>query len=71
MTLPERIAYFRKRAGLTQRELALLCDVDQSAPGHWERPNGPVPRNLEGVVEKLGVSMVEFYSATGADAEAA
>lgn len=63
MTLPERIAHHRKRLGLSQRQLAERVGVDASAVGHWERPGGTSPRNLESVVEKgFGISMQEFYA---------
>ena len=63
MTISERIAYFRRKAGLSQRELANLIGVDPSAVGHWERVGGSNPRDLERVVKVgLGLSMPEFYS---------
>jgi transcriptional regulator with XRE-family HTH domain len=63
VTTAERIAYHRKRAGLSQRELAEKLGVDPSAVGHWEREGGSVPRNLESVVEKgFGLTMAQFYS---------
>ncbi len=37
MTIAERIAELRKRAGYTQADLAKLLNVDQSAVSQWER----------------------------------
>lgn len=62
MTIAERIAYHRKRAGLSQRQLAAKLDVDASAVGHWEREGGSVPRDIDAVAAALGVTMVQFYS---------
>ena len=35
-TLGQRIAYYRKRAGLTQEELAEKCSVTPQAVSKWE-----------------------------------
>ena len=37
MKLPEKILYCRKRAGLTQRELAEALGVTDKAVSKWER----------------------------------
>ena len=68
MTLPERIAHFRKKKGISQRKLAEILEFDPSAVGHWEqvptddRPS-PVPRNMQALVDALGVTMAQFWSA--------
>lgn len=68
MELRERIAFHRKRIGLTQRALAAKLGCDVSAPGHWEREGGNGPRNLQDVVERgLEMSMSDFWAPISVD----
>ena len=66
VTLPERIAYFRKKKGWSQRRLAEEMEVDHSAVGHWEmtgKERPTVPRNMDKLCALLAGSVVQFWSA--------
>ncbi len=39
-TLEERIVYYRRLAGMTQKELADKIGVDHSTPARWEKNEG-------------------------------
>jgi transcriptional regulator with XRE-family HTH domain len=63
--LNERIAFHRKRLGLSTREVADIVGVDDTLPYHWEREGGssPIFKNLTVLVEKaFGMTLSEFFA---------
>jgi transcriptional regulator with XRE-family HTH domain len=62
MHVGDRVAFFRKRAGLKHAELAKLLGVDRSAVGHWESHRSePSRENWQAICEVLGVDVGEFW----------
>ena len=56
-TLGERIRFYRQQAGLTQKELAGLCEVSESAIRNYELGNRvPDFLTLHTIAEKLRVN---------------
>ena len=56
-TLGERIRFYRQQAGLTQKELAGLCEVSESAIRNYELGNRvPDFLTLHAIAEKLRVN---------------
>lgn len=57
ISLGERIKEIRKMKGISQEELAHLCDISPGAVSKWEnnlsRPSG---NNLEKLIAALGIS---------------
>ena len=59
-TLGERIRFYRQQAGLTQKELADLCEISESAIRNYELGNRvPDFLTLKNITEQLRVS---FYA---------
>ena len=59
-TLGEKIRFYRQQAGLTQKELADLCEVSESAIRNYELGNRvPDFLTLKNITEQLRVS---FYA---------
>lgn len=55
------IEFYRKRAGLTQAELAEKLNVDQSAVSHWEKGDWPPRRRLLPILaQALDVTVEEL-----------
>lgn len=62
MEINERIHRWRKARGKTLQDIADKLDVTRSAVSYWETgTNVPQQKNLEALVEALGLTMVEFY----------
>lgn len=65
MELGARIEAWLKAKGKTRRELATFCDVTLSAVCLWlgkgDKHVSPSHKNLQKIVEFLGVSLAEFY----------
>ncbi len=74
MELGLRIATWREHKRLSQRKLAALVEVTPQAVCMWESAkswqNLPSTRNLDKVVEVLGLTMKQFYGRTPKAAEA-
>lgn len=67
MTLPEKLLYYRKEAGLSQLELAERLDVSQQAVSRWESGAAvPSIENLKFLSGLYGVS-VDFLLDDGAE----
>jgi transcriptional regulator with XRE-family HTH domain len=67
-TVGERIRFFRRLAGLRQRELAERVGVHRSAVCQWERGMcSPSLPNLEKVVRACGIEMRAFWGDIGGD----
>ena len=63
-TLGQRIAYYRKRAGLTQEELAEKCSVTPQAVSKWENDiSSPDISLLPTISRLLNVSCDELLGA--------
>lgn len=63
MTIAERIAELRRRAGYTQKDLAKLLNVDQSAVSQWE--NGkvkPLKKILPAMAQALNCTVEELQA---------
>lgn len=55
------IKSLRKSLGLTQKELAKMVNVDQSAISYWERgTNRPVRKYVPVLAQALGVTVTEL-----------
>ena len=62
MGIAIRIAAWRKARGLTQAAIARTVGVSVSAASLWEAGlANPSQRNLEKIVEALGLTMARFY----------
>ena len=60
-TLGERIAYYRKRRGLTQEQLAEQCSVTPQAVSKWENDlSAPDISLLVPLAELFGISADEL-----------
>ena len=71
MTLPEKLLYYRKKAGLSQLELAERLDVSRQAVSRWESGAAvPSTENLKCLSGLYGVS-VDILLNDGADPEEA
>lgn len=67
-TLGERIRFYRQQAGLTQKELADLCEVSESAIRNYELGNRiPDFYTLEEIAQQLRVN---YYAIAGEKIEA-
>lgn len=64
MALHQKIAYYREKAGLSQKELAALAGVSPGAVGQYETARA-TPRidTLRRLAEALHVSVAELISA--------
>lgn len=61
-SLAERISHFRRRAGLTQEELARRVDVFPSAVTAWVKGKySPAYAKLVLIAEACGVSLETFF----------
>lgn len=59
----DTIALLRKNKGLTQAELAEMCDVTQPIIARWEKNQvQPRAKTLERLADALGVPITEFMS---------
>lgn len=69
--LKNRIAFYRKRNGLSQKELAESAGVKQSQISRWESGNMPSLPNLDRLSCVLGCSIDELlhHDITDADEE--
>ncbi len=47
MKLSEKMIELRKRNGMTQEELAALCNVSRQSISKWEAETGAVRRNFD------------------------
>lgn len=57
------IRTMRKRKGLSQKELATVLGVDQSAVALWERGiSGPLSRRLPQIAQVLGCTVDELLA---------
>ena len=71
-TLGERIRFYRQQAGLTQKELAGLCEVSESAIRNYELGNRvPDFLTLHTIAEKLRVNYAAIASEKVTDLEGA
>lgn len=69
-TLGQRIAYYRKRAGLTQEELAEKCSVTPQAVSKWENDiSSPDISLLPTISRLLNVSCDELLGAVSTAAQ--
>ena len=63
ISLGERIKEIRKMKGISQEELAHLCDISPGAVSKWEnnlsRPSG---NNLEKLIAALGISESTLFA---------
>jgi transcriptional regulator with XRE-family HTH domain len=55
--ISERIKSARRKAGLTQRQLAQKLDVSAGAVGQWETGSVPTTERLPTLADSLGVSL--------------
>jgi transcriptional regulator with XRE-family HTH domain len=61
-TIHARIAELRQRAGLSQRDLARLLDLDETSISHWENGlSSPKGSRLPAVAEALGVTIDDLF----------
>ena len=71
-TLGERIRFYRQQAGLTQKELAGLCEVSESAIRNYELENRvPDFLTLHAIAEKLRVNYAAIAGEKVTDLEGA
>ena len=71
-TLGERIRFYRQQAGLTQKELAVLCEVSESAIRNYELGNRvPDFLTLHAIAEKLRVNYAAIAGEKVTDLEGA
>ena len=71
-TLGERIRFYRQQAGLTQKELAALCEVSESAIRNYELGNRvPDFLTLHIIAEKLRVNYAAIAGEKVTDLEGA
>jgi transcriptional regulator with XRE-family HTH domain len=72
VSLGDRIAAWRRRAGLTQVDLAEKLDLyDSSSVSRWEsNQQEPSQKNLRAIVDVLGITFAEFYGEVPAEAKA-
>ena len=71
-TLGERIRFYRQQAGLTQKELAGLCEVSESAIRNYELGNRvPDFLTLHTIAEKLRVNYAAIAGEKVTDLEGA
>ena len=63
MTIAERIAELRRRAGYTQKDLAKLLNVDQSAVSQWERGKvKPLKKILPALAQALNCTVDDLQA---------
>ena len=61
-TFGRRIAYLRQRAGLTQNDVAGVCNVTVQAVSKWERGlSCPDALMLERIAKALSVEIQELF----------
>ena len=66
MEMKDRLKEARKKAGLTQRKLAKLCDIDQSTIASLETANRKAsPRTIRDLAQALGVRREWLESGDG------
>ena len=64
ITLGQRIAHYRKQAGLTQEELAEKCSVTPQAVSKWENDiNAPDISLIPALANLFGISCDELLGA--------
>lgn len=62
MDLGSRISAWLRIRGMTQKALARSVGVTPGAVTAWVKgESSPTQKNLQGVVDALGLSMAEFY----------
>lgn len=67
-TVGARIRNLRKARGLTQEELAQICEVSRSAVAQWETDRaGQLRENLPRIASALGVSVELLITGQTAD----
>lgn len=58
---PDRLVHARKRAGLTQEDLAVASGMAPATVSHWETGrSSPSPTGLAPVAEALGLSIADL-----------
>lgn len=68
MTFGQRLAAARKRAGISQRELAKILGVSYGAVGNWESGlSTPDPDTIAKIARALRVSADELVGTADAD----
>lgn len=64
--IAKNIRFYRKKASLTQRELAKIIGVNNSAVSNWESGQNSIDiETLFNVCKALGVSIGEIYGSYG------
>ena len=72
MELPERITYWRQRAGLTKAQLAAACGITDVAVIQWESgATSPKSGRLKAIAAACGVDLRMFFSDPAPDRSAA
>ncbi len=67
-----RLVALRKKAGLTQEELAEKCDVEKTSVSHWEQGTSFPKRTRQPMVASaLGVTVTQLLEAAVIVGEAA
>lgn len=62
ITYPYTLLYFRKKAGLTQAELAQRLNVDASAVSNWERGiNPPLRKYRKLMADALDCTVKDLF----------
>ena len=62
-SLGERIKEIRKMKGISQEELAHMCEVSPGAVSHWENDlSRPTGTNIEKLLSALGISESTLFS---------
>lgn len=62
MELHSRIKAWLRAKGMTQKALAAAVGVSQGAVSGWVKGDfPPTQKNLDAIVDALGITMAEFY----------
>lgn len=57
----ERISYYRRIKGITQKELAKAIGVSNQAVSFWEKgTTQPIPEKYEAIAKALGISITDL-----------